>query len=772
MNLKKKILLCCIFGTFLFPINCFAMTYEIKDYFCYHNDNRRSVTQNNWLRTGTCRNGDEKRYYSLKTTEGTDLYCTELNIDAETEQTGIYSRPTGNYFVDEGWPNKRCKYTVNGTVHEDGKCSKIIGFIIAEARSQGDTEVEKYWYVQNSIWAYFGDINAGVVNDGRDLYYKNNKISWNDNRPDYNFFREIINSAVVKYHNSRRTAENPNIDFYLQINNNDTSLYYNPTGSCGGAERYTSKTITVKNTYSETLQFSFGYTNGVQFSDELSHGFTLASGQSKQFTITYARFDASEVELSVTARKETNNIIETHDTVRYYSATPGMGDVYQKMITVSDGSYEVEKTKRLVFRKKQVTHKTCNDFPNNKTDNENTYTPSSGVVSKSCASKFIDSSGNLPTKDKYEANFANCDCKLIEFDGGKVNIRIYENVLFRYGVLNPISVYPGGGFRFARKNESITTDYISSLTWRYVDYKDNKPYYYNISNMSDSIVNADIHKKIDEKVKSLIKDSLDLKFETIDSNDAKVGEKTITISSGLTVTETKNNIDGYNYTTYLSKTSDNGISMNDAYFGNDGTVSYDSNSGYLHFGGKNYYIPVNYRDSSFPFKIPEINLSVIKDNFYKFLYEADCSIKVINDPDKPNPGPDPSDNPEPSDEPDYFEKAIVYRSIDLNNPFPRANQSTGEGIKENWKDWYAGSNSNKQRLKRAFDNYPSAPLYAVEMDSDKLKRIFDKGRSYNDWNSISDGGVNSFIMEYGVDYSRSGNSFCYIGQFNSECDRW
>lgn len=727
-------------------------------------------------------NQDSRKY--TKDYLGTTFY------DAYCGDQGTHFTTSQNFAEVSKYKNeKHCSYTLNG-VNNNAYCDKMVARVIQVAREQ-DNNLEIGWrWAQMCVWAYLG-------HHADDNFKLRNNYAYGDVLSGtyvyYNNFSSVIAEAARRYSASNvdyQQSSEENVSNKINLNVSDNNLYFVPNGnSCSGGGYYITKTFTLKNDLevkksfnitvnvnSETTSNPIYICNAdrpVEQCSQISQRIELKAGEQKKYylksasSITWPNGINLKVALvPYTEERVTEGSIP--DTAYFSNSGNQNMIVYVPNSGSNSSNVTVKGSQERQFNYLSLTHKTCNDFPNNKTDNENTYTPSSGVVSKSCASKFIDSSGNLPTKDKYEANFANCDCKLIEFDGGKVNIRIYENVLFRYGVLNPISVYPGGGFRFARKNESITTDYISSLTWRYVDYKDNKPYYYNTSNMSDSIVNADIHKKIDEKVKSLIKDSLDLKFETIDSNDAKVGKKTITISSGLTVTETKNNIDGYNYTTYLSKTSDNGISMNDAYFGNDGTVSYDSNSGYLHFGGKNYYIPVNYRDSSFPFKIPEINLSVIKDNFYKFLYEADCSIKVINDPDNPDPDPDPSD------EPDYFEKAVVYRSIDLNNPFPRANQSTGEGIKENWKDWYAGSNSNKQRLKRAFDNYPTAPLYAVEMDSDKLKRIFDnnRGRSYNDWNSISDGGVNSFIMEYGVDYSRSGNSFCYIGQFNSECDRW
>lgn len=740
-------------------------------------------------------NQDSRKYTNdYSGTSTYDAYCA----DQGTNFTASQNFSEVNIYKNE----KHCSYTLDGR-NNNAYCSKMVARVIQVAREQQSGAELKWRWAQMCVWAYLGHHSDGnfIL---RNNYAYGSTLS--ATHVSYWLFSGVISEAARRYRETdgQGVSIDDDVSDKIGLSIPDSTLYFVPNGnSCNGGGYYITKNFTIKNNLGEKRRFKISVNvndnttenpvyicesgTRVEECKQVTQNVELTASSEKKYYLKSAssKVWSGGIKLKVelmpytVGRSVSGNIPDTA-----YFANGGN----QNMIVYIDngGNISAQVTvkgeKNATFNYVSLSHETCE---NHKNDNVGKFSSSNEEVrSSSCINKFIKAGGDktLPDKDKYEVNFGDCACTLLELDNGnKVNVRLYENVSFRYGVLNPILAYPGGGIRFSKKGESVTTDYMSTLTWRYVDFKDGKPYYYNSSNMANNIVTDSIHKEINEKIQGFIIEKLALRFKTIDSNDSKV-QRDVDILSELSTTVTTKSVDGFIYNIFTSKTPADGISMNNAWFGIDGIVSYNSNSGI--YGGNNYYIPVNYSGLTFPFDISKINLSAIdhSKNIFNFLYEADCPIEVTTDPDNPdepckeNCDPDnPPGNP-PSD-PRYFEKAIVYRSINLNNPFPRANQDTGDDIKENWKDWYTNplfnSENNRRRLENTFN---SLPIYDVSLDkADKFNAItyLNNSYSYSSWAGIDVGGISSFVTNpiYRISLEPSKDSYCSIGEFKSDCDK-
>lgn len=795
MKNKKKLtlfILLIVFITFINPLIVSAD--HCSDMFCYYlSDPDGSVTY------------DGNYTYPIYGNGGI-AYCAQemASFDGSTYHS------LDNYFSSAN----NCQYKENGNgALNEGDCSKIIASIINEGQKFG------YYWTQAALWGYLG-FYTGYGNYTRPSAYYNSKVQQIISQAFKNYSNSVDNAPIVEKSNNLLTIQKFNYAKHMYYVPSDVGKGYYRSGNFFVGSKQSENSIKVIPTILITKK------NGEQMTtlvnddsvkimelnskplelDREYGSFNIARSGSGKIIYLKVSEDVIEtgdniIQISFdTTMKTTEKVIRRdYDSVRYSSD----GQAVFQLVDRGSSTKEVDKIYQefttVTFVPHKATHKLCNDYRKDDLENGIVSGPTSeeNPVVKGCVNNYIKvgKNNNLPTKDKYEANFSHCSYRLIDLGKNKkVKIRIYENTSFRYGVLNPISSYPGGGFRFAKKGESITTDYASSLTWRYVDFMDGRPYYYNgstkpkeedpdllgnVSNLDINEVDEAIHAQVNEEVKKLMKKQLNLEFVTWDSNDA-TKKKNVVISNNLTVTETTKVINGLEYTTFVSKTDDSGISMNPSWFNVDGSVSYNETDGFPISGGNYYYIPTNYRESKFPFNIKKINLSILdfEKSRYSFLYEAKCEIEVDDgDPDPTcveNCDPDnPPETPEEPDDPEDFEKAIVYRPIDLDNPFPRANSTTGEGIKENWRTWYSGSDDNKTRLKRTFTNYPNAPLYSVTMDDSKINKIvqYRNLAVYTNWNSINEGGNNSFIDSNGFEFKYPGsNSYCPIGKFGSYCD--
>lgn len=372
-----------------------------------------------------------------------------------------------------------------------------------------------------------------------------------------------------------------------------------------------------------------------------------------------------------------------------------------------------------------------------------------------------------------------------------VNYLIDTSVSFDGGTLkNNPSTYAGGGFKF----QDITLQAKSK--WYYsgyavegvpvVSYKsDGISYNINYNNVfKDSkgtyqmFKNAEeLWSKIDKEVNNFISDNSKkfmLNFDTVDSNDPNNLNKEVKVDSSSEYNRTVIDSDtyytvAYNYKVkqacgkgenfeYVDKCSD-GFKLVNSYANEDGA--------YITGDDRYYFIPFGYKE-----KDAKVNVTLGISNKQ---YTTTCTVKVNS---SGNPCPDSGDS-----KPKSVEEQVSYRSIDVSNPFPRANRQYYR-IPINWRNWYCtgvgtsnGCVENKNNINRLKGSYANI-YYSGDYDSDKLTSIAkdtlnSSNNYYSSWENIdvetgkSKALDDNFIKQQ---FSNSAPSYCPLGSFDKKCD--
>ena len=388
---------------------------------------------------------------------------------------------------------------------------------------------------------------------------------------------------------------------------------------------------------------------------------------------------------------------------------------------------------------------------------------------------------------------------------------LFSEVMFRYGTLMKNDHGFGVNFNLAGLEYYLVTgnsdDYyvISNMNGTFITYK-------SMSNVSISDLFTDENcsdgsafwkKESDEEVfRKFIIDKIKGKadeefgkdiesdktiFSSVDSNDSKKSDVPIKTTTSLDNPDGNysfhsygvldgNTTTGGNFTftyeysvklnracgalssvTVGGKTYENGfINYMDTLDGN--CLEFGTPGSYKDNGNK-YYIPVDYSQKKVQLKVNNVNLSVAG---FPLNYDLTCEIDV-----------------------DRGALKYVYRSVDVDSPFPK------ENISSNWKDWYS-IEANRSRLSTTFNREPLYEIVINKYDNNDGNAFISKITNYNNvsytsWNNMRNNnsdGRSSFICgtnnKSGVGFDKAycstnynDSSFCPLGFIGNNCDkRW
>lgn len=383
----------------------------------------------------------------------------------------------------------------------------------------------------------------------------------------------------------------------------------------------------------------------------------------------------------------------------------------------------------------------------------------------------------------------------------RVKYFIVYNVQFDGGSLknNDSAIAPGTGFKFQNLKTTITGK------WLYTGYADlnyqspiiqyqvsdsNKWYDINYDSVySDSgltsnkfISKDDLWNEIDAKVQ--IEDiNIQSEYTTVDSNDANNSAKDVSdkIDSNKDTSVTNPTVTDSNKYYVTTKTDsikkscikapnfvyvDENKNCPAEYAQTDSYAGEDFS--YIEKNGRYYFIPFGYKQKTVDVKV-ELNVAGNK------ALSTTCKINVHN-----NVSPCSDDNTS------TIEEQVSYRSIDKDNPFPRADNKY-YSIPLNWRSWYCDGSISKvtcavkgQNQRRLINSYSGGPYYSKQYKSQDLTQIANDTRDnsknyYSSWANIDQSGNSSSIGSDSTDiiYKKFGsniNSYCHLGSFKSECD--
>ena len=154
-------------------------------------------------------------------------------------------------------------------------------------------------------------------------------------------------------------------------------------------------------------------------------------------------------------------------------------------------------------------------------------------------------------------------------------------------------------------------------------------------------------------------------------------------------------------------------------------------------------------------------------------FNNECLINIvgnINTPDDP-------------DEPNDTDTIYSYRYIDINNPFPKADNKYSL-IPENWQEWYCSSHngdlcdvneSNQKRLSNSFNKL----YYSIDLSENNVIDIAKDTNNSGGYNILGDSsirgmeanGISDFVRDRFSIKQLDGKSYCRLGEFDREkCD--
>lgn len=206
-------------------------------------------------------------------------------------------------------------------------------------------------------------------------------------------------------------------------------------------------------------------------------------------------------------------------------------------------------------------------------------------------------------------------------------------------------------------------------------------------------------------------------------------------------------------------------------------------------GGRNYYVSFKAIPNSYMnFSFPTMNMSLIS-SMKNWNLSTKCYAKVLTglyactddtckDTAIDREACNPPDNPPPTP----LKPNIIYRPIDVEDPFPLGNDYVKKVV--NWHDWLQKS-SNVQRLENTYDAYYNSekPLYEIHLLNygststtgtlsisvmNRLKEVKNSD-NYNSWANINTDGSSNFVNKYVTYHGR--NSYCANGFFSTSCDQ-
>ena len=209
--------------------------------------------------------------------------------------------------------------------------------------------------------------------------------------------------------------------------------------------------------------------------------------------------------------------------------------------------------------------------------------------------------------------------------------------------------------------------------------------------------------------------------------------------------------------------------------------------------GRNFYIPLSYKKDKFTWEVnSSSSLNTVKVRTNKDVRTPNssllaidiisssssddnnqCSIKIVDSNDVPvvpddNYSGDSSGDPGYNSNIEYVDdKLYVYRTVDVNNPFPDGY------IPKNWnnKDFI-------KRLKSSYDNLQKPDYETVPMTAEIINSVRKIDTVYTSWeDTITSGsdnsGSNNFVSNnnnstyFNTIYS---GKHCKFGLYNSKCD--
>lgn len=707
-------------------------------------------------------------------------YCSDHDLQFWGLQltNGDVYHGNPNYIVDLAFQNdKKCIYKFNNNDYYDGDCSQIIGNIIASSmkiypkKNFTDSELTllgsyknaKLWYMtQVTLWAYlarFSNLASTNSNASKPYFYEYNTL-----------IKDVITDAWNNYAITRNVTEVVLNDVKMRVDYpKENKFYYVPSSSaCGGSGNYRTGIITITNNEDRVdkikIDVSTIYSNILtdeilicdvdtnSCSNSLS-GIIIPKGGKKSIYLS-SKYDITQnVKININGYYTVKGSIKKYDSVRWIAENVSDVSKYgtdaaQGMITFNetpaDGINSV--TTSNIFIKEKITRKSCIS-DNSKYTNSTESSP----VKKVCAVN------NNDNKNDYTANFSGCTCTGLDLGNGRyVNVIIKENAVFQYGKLVPEGkLYAGGGFYF--DTSKIPTSYNVKIMWQYANWKNNIPYYYDSNNPNNwDASNKEIVNLINAKINEKIKNDLSINFSTKDSNDYK-NNQLVSIELKLKIGDLnfEKSLASNGEVVYISSVNSEKIELNSAYFSVDGKVKYGNKDGnYFIDGGNKYYVPMGYTDDSFPFNISTSNLSVVSG--IEFWYQAFCDKDVE----------------------ELYNKNLYYRSIDVKNPFPKADNVSSK-VPANWRIWYCGegnictSNNNQKRLSNTYQMYPSSPLYKIILNQKNMNKIKSIESIYFDWGNINkDNGSSSFVSDDLFEIKTNNSSYCSVGKFLKSCDKY
>ena len=696
----------------------------------------------------------------IKKKRGTDdiAYCANRNLSLTSKE----------YYLDKTWSNaKTCVYKVNNVKYSDGDCSSIMGYIIKKAneKKKGKSTAAKYAFTQVVLWTYLGKFTPSK-------YSSNNSNSdkyWNSHKA----IREVIQAGWDGYVKARddglitTNTTGGSVNFDVSVDND--SFYYEPSGtaSCGrNLGSYKTKSITITNTDSNAPQITLNISAIVDNSNGTSDTVRICSDKTgcsdstvsvtllKNQSVSYylkalSNASFSHVTLSVSSSYKTEETVQStekvYDSERYTIEKNGQNGGRQSMIILKSSpanivnNVEYSSEKNIVFNKPSMEHYTCSNSSNASSSNNSSQT---SPTKKVCKSNAV----NQANEDEYKYRFNGCNCTTISLgNGSSVNLILNENLQFVYDELSPTKIYAGRSF------EITNLVYKSKISWEYADRLGGVPYYYNSSNPFDYDATS-IENQIIQQLRNKFENkAIDVHFVSRDSNTYSTDMEEFSVKLPL-----DSNYDNENN---LFEISSQKFQLPAAYLSNDAKVKYGNmDDYYIHFGGNKRYVPLNYTEDKYPLNIGSnnkgVNLSLVGGNAYVY-YQCDEDIDYSGGGDTPSTS-------------SIF--GVTYRSIDVKAPFKK--NASGEIVAENWKRWWSVE-SNKNRMKNSYQNYPSNPLYEIDINSEVLNKIKTSNlvNPYSSWSLINANGSSRFVQDNFSRYAVSGVSYCEIGKFSSSCDR-
>lgn len=407
------------------------------------------------------------------------------------------------------------------------------------------------------------------------------------------------------------------------------------------------------------------------------------------------------------------------------------------------------------------------------------------------------------SKEKLTKNDSECSAVFVN----EIRVKYFINysLFFNGGTLkteNKESYSPGLGFKFS----GIDTVFHNS--WYYASYVENNVssspvveykysgnwYKINFDSIKKSqnmigepfMSRDDIWNKISSAVK-VETSNFSVNYETVSSNDSTILSESINGKIERKKSNVETSSDGNGGTLYnISETDSIKKSCiketNFEYVDEDENcpaeyAQTDSYAGedfsYIEKNGRYYFIPFGYKQDTVDVTV-ELNVAGKE-------LSTTCSIRV-------NDGGSPCE-PTNSSEPKSIEDQVSYRSIDKDNPFPRANNKY-YSIPINWRSWYCSSSgtsgnciSNTEKQKRLSNSYSNI-YYSKKYSSQDLTNIAKQTLSdskvyYSSWNNIvnttgksnSIGATNSDSTKIIEEKFGSTKSYCPLGSFKENCDQ-